>query len=102
MNAFDEADALLRVLDEAPVGGSDALFRDFTAKEWMETAILRASAKLKAAEYHRANIQRHIDRLHQLAIEAAKSIEDSSRETFGTMASATMLSRGEQNEIAFE
>lgn len=99
---FEKVAVVLTVLDKAPIGTPNALFQHQSGKDWMETSLLRALGKLKAAEYHVANIRRHIDELHKVAEEAARSLESTTQTTFGTAASATMLSRTEQNQIAYE
>lgn len=93
MNTYEQADQLLDVLDQAPVGVSGALFADDLAKQWMESCIIRAVKKLQAAEYHHANIYSEIQDLHKTARRATRSL----RGTHGKM-----FARAEKDQIAFE
>ena len=45
------ADTFLKALDAAPTG-SGTVLKDQGSKDWMETSVLRALAKLDAAAYH--------------------------------------------------
>jgi len=54
LDTYEQADALLDVLDKAPVATPGALFRQNQTKEWMESCVIRAVKKLQAAEYHHA------------------------------------------------
>jgi hypothetical protein len=89
LNTYEQADALLDALREAPVGTPGALFTQNRTKEWMESCVIRAVKKLQAAEYHRANIDSEIQELHKQA-EAARDKRHS-----GSVHS-------EQQAIAFE
>jgi hypothetical protein len=93
VNTYEQADQLLDVLDQAPVGTSGALFTNNFAKQWMESCIIRAVKKLQAAEYHHANICSEIQDLHKSARQAARSFK-------GTP--GKMFTRGEKDQIAFE
>lgn len=105
LNTFNQADALLDVLDNAPVGTPGAFFRDDLGKQWMESCIIRAIGKLKGAEYHHTNIESEVQELRERAADAAKSLNEQNKSDNGTLganAPYTMLSRGEQDEIAYE
>ena len=51
---------------------------------------------------HASNITRYIEALQSIAEDAAKSLESSSLSTFGKIASSTMRTRTEQNQLAYE
>jgi len=93
VNTFEKADHALQALFEAPVGASGALFRDQLGKQWMQSCITRAVRKLKAAEYHCANIDAEIQRSGRLAEQSAQT----SKMTHGGMAVF-----GEKETIAYE
>jgi hypothetical protein len=73
LNTFEQADQVLQALCEAPAGASGALFRDELGKQWMQSCIIRAIRKLKAAEYHCANIDAEIERSRELAEQSAQT-----------------------------
>jgi hypothetical protein len=93
LNTFEQADLVLQALYEAPVGASGALFRDELGKQWMQSCIIRAVRKLKAAEYHCANIDAEIQRLRELAEQSAQ--------TTG-MTRGGMFVFGEKEKVAYE
>lgn len=93
LNTYEQADRLLNVLDQAPVGTSGAFFTNNLAKQWMESCIIRAVKKLQAAEYHHANIYSEIQDLHKTARRGARSFK-------GTQ--GKMSTRVEKDQIAFE
>ena len=72
MDTYEKADSLLDVLEKAPVGAPEGLFRDHRGKQWMESCVIRAVKKLQAAEYHHANIESEIQDLHKMAEVARK------------------------------
>jgi hypothetical protein len=47
-HVYNSAEGFLKTLDAAPTGGGTVL-KDQAAKDWMETSVLRALAKLDAA-----------------------------------------------------
>ena len=55
--AYKAGDLFLRALDDASPGAGSIL-KDQTSKDWMETSVLRTLARLDAAAYHQANIER--------------------------------------------
>jgi hypothetical protein len=75
------------------MGASGALFWDELGKQWMQSCIVRAVRKLKAAAYHCANIDAEIQRTCELAEESAKT---------SGMTSGGMLLVGEKEKIAYE
>ena len=93
LNTYELADELLDVLNRAPVGTFEALFKNELARQWMESCIIRAVKKLQAAEYHHANIESAIRDLHKAGRRAAQSFKGTHGKTFG---------RGEKDDIAFE
>jgi hypothetical protein len=63
-DVFHASDAFLHSLDGAIIG-SGTIFKDTVTKEWMETAVLRAFAKIEAAEYHASNVARRVVQKHE-------------------------------------
>jgi len=84
---------VLQALFEAPVRASGALFTDEPGKHWMQSCITRAARKLKAAEYHCANIDAEIRRSAELAEQSAQTSE---------MTHGGMAVFGEKETIAYE
>jgi hypothetical protein len=93
LNTFEQADQVLLALHEAPVGASGALFRDDLGKQWMQSCIICAVRRLKAAEYHCANIDAEIQRSRELAEQSAQT---------SGMTPGVMVVFGEKEEIAYE
>jgi hypothetical protein len=93
LNTFEQADRVLLVLYEAPVGASGALFKDEIGKQWMRSCIIRAIRKLQGAEYHCANIDAEIQRSRELAEQGAQT---------SGMTRGGMLLFGENEKIAYE
>lgn len=75
------------------MGASGTLFRDELGKQWMQSCITRAVRKLKAAEYHCANIDAEIQRSGELAEQSAQTSE---------MTHGGMAVFGEKETIAYE
>jgi hypothetical protein len=93
LNTFEQADQVLQALNEAPAGASGALFRDELGRQWMQSCIIRAVRKLKAAEYHCANIDAEIQHSRELAEQSAQT---------SGMTHGGMLVFGDKEEIAYE
>jgi hypothetical protein len=93
LNTFKLADQVLQGLYVVPVGASGALFRDEFEMQWMQSCIIRAVRKLKAAEYHCANIDAEIQLSRELAEQSAQT---------SGMTSGGMLMLGEKEKIAYE
>ena len=76
-DAYNAADRLLAAMDGAPVGDLDTVFKDQTAKDWMETSVHRALDKLDAASYHASNVAHLVDGTCELAAKFAGDLEKS-------------------------
>ena len=73
-DVYNSAEKFLKTLDAAPTGGGTVL-RDQSSKDWMETSVLRALAKLDAAAYHCATVARLVESAHEKAKTIAGPLE---------------------------
>lgn len=97
---YNSAEKFLKTIDAAPTGRGTVL-KDQTAKDWMETSVLRALTKLDAAAYHCANVARLAQSAHEKAKSMAGPLElpRSPKLIPGKMSVSGTLS---VQEIAFE
>jgi hypothetical protein len=72
-DVYNSAENFLKTLDAAPTGGGTVL-RDQASKDWMETSVLRALAKLDAA-YHCSTVARLVEGAHEKAKTIAGPVE---------------------------
>ena len=97
----EAADLFLKALDQAALG-KGTIFKDQTAKDWMETSVHRALAKLNAAAYHYANVSRLVEDAHERAEKAlsnhSRSVHNLPVKNMKTRASGTFAVQ----EIAYE
>ncbi len=100
-DVYEAADVLLKALDKAPLG-KGTIFKDQTAKDWMETSVHRALAKLDAAAYHCSNVGRLVEGAHEKAKKAlsdhSRSVHDLRVKNLKTRTSGTVAVQ----EIAYE
>jgi hypothetical protein len=97
------AEAFLQALDAAPTGTGTVL-KDRGSKEWMETCVLRALAKLDAATYHSSRVARLVTESNEKGAAFFQTLELGADGTEGKWTAATKTvgsTRGVQ-EIAFE
>ena len=97
------AEAFLQALDAAPTGTGTVL-KDRGSKEWMETCVLRALAKLDAATYHSSRVARLVTESNDKGAAFFQTLELGADGTEGKWSAATKTvgsTRGVQ-EIAFE
>ncbi|MBY2940918.1 hypothetical protein HF264_14530 [Rhizobium leguminosarum] len=83
---------LFVAIDEAPTSGEKPYFKSFADKEWYETQIMFAVRKMQAAEYHLANVKKHLALDRKEARQASKKHDvkpESSAQTIETKASLT-------------
>ncbi len=71
---YNAADTLLKALDSAPTG-SGTVLKDQDSKDWMETSVLRALAKLDAAAYHCSTVTGLVERANEKAKALANPAE---------------------------
>ena len=99
-DVYNAADIFLKALDAAPTGARTVL-KDQASKDWMETSVLRALAKLDAAAYHCSTVARLIESAHDEAKALAGPVEYPStanlKPTKMTVAGAFSV-----QEVAFE
>lgn len=73
-DVYNSAENFLKTLDAAPTGGGTVL-KDQASKDWMETSVLRALAKLDAAAYHCSTVARLVEGAHEKAKTIAGPVE---------------------------
>jgi hypothetical protein len=73
-DVYNAGDTFLRALDAAPTGAGTVL-KDSASKDWMETSVLRALAKLDAAAYHCSTVAHLIESAHEKAKTLAGPVE---------------------------
>ena len=73
-DVHDAADTFLKALDAAPTGAGTVL-KDQASKDWMETSVLRALAKVDAAAYHCSTVAHLVESAHEKAKTLAGPVE---------------------------
>jgi hypothetical protein len=99
-DVYSSAENFLKALDAVPTGDGTVL-KDQASKDWMETSVLRALAKLDAAAYHCSTVARLVESAHEKAktISGPVELPPSSKLKRTKMSAAGTFS---VQEIAFE